>query len=167
MQLSITSVVELDPVTARHPDLPDGVTAEACGDLDPIDPEAFDAMLTASRTNPRPATAVMTRDEMRGWVDDGEVPLGTLVRVEGLPAAITFGSVVPGDGIRRVNAAMGIARSTASTGCGRGCPSSEVERPGRRVAQARASRRMTTSSAAASDSSTPSTASRKSSRDRL
>jgi GNAT superfamily N-acetyltransferase len=103
VQLSITSVVELDPVTARHPDLPDGVTAEACGDLDPIDPEAFDAMLTASQTNPEARNShVMTRDEMRGWVDDGEVPLGTLVRVEGVPAAITFGSVVPGDGIGAV-----------------------------------------------------------------
>ena len=100
VQLSITSVAAIDPTTAPHPDLPDGVTVEACGDLDPPDPDAFDAMLTASQTNPEARTShVMTRDEMRGWVDEGELPLGSVVRVDGTPAAVTFGGVVPADGI--------------------------------------------------------------------
>jgi RimJ/RimL family protein N-acetyltransferase len=100
VQLSITSVAEIDPATAPYPDVPDGITVEACGDLDPPDPEAFDAMLTASQTNPEARSShVMTRDEMRGWVDEGEQPLGSMVRVDGTPAAVTFGGVVPADGI--------------------------------------------------------------------
>ena len=100
VQLSITSVAEIDPATAPHPALPDGITAEPCGDLDPSDPEAFDAMLTASQTNPEARNShVITRGEMHGWIDAGEVPLGTLVRVHGIPAAVTFGGVIPADGI--------------------------------------------------------------------
>ena len=42
---------------------------------------------------------MLTRAELIGWADDGEVPVGTLVRVDGIPAAITFGAVAPVDGI--------------------------------------------------------------------
>ena len=94
VQLSITSAVDLDPQQARHPEPPAGVTAEPCGDLDPPDPEAFDAMLVASQTNPEASNShLLTREEMLGWVDDGEVALGTVVRVDGVPAAVSFGSV--------------------------------------------------------------------------
>ena len=96
VQLSVTSVVDLDPATTRHPDLPGDVTVEPCGDLDPPDPAAFDAMLTASQTNPEARTShVTTREEMRGWVDEGEVPLGSLLRVGGVPAAVAVGSCLP------------------------------------------------------------------------
>lgn len=101
VQLSVTSLVDLDPAsTARFPDLPDDVTVEPCADLDPPDPAAFDAMLAASQTNPEARNShVMTREEMRGWVDEGEVPVGSLLRVGGVPAAVSFGSVVVEDGI--------------------------------------------------------------------
>jgi len=57
-------------------------------------------MLAASQTNPEARTShVITRAEMHGWIDEGEVPLGTLVRVDGIPAAVTFGGVIPADGI--------------------------------------------------------------------
>jgi GNAT superfamily N-acetyltransferase len=100
VQLSITSVATLDPDVARHPDPPDGVTLEPCGDLDPPDADAFDAMLTASQTNPEARSShVITRAEMARWADEGEVPVGTLVRVDGAPAAVSFGGVAPADHI--------------------------------------------------------------------
>jgi GNAT superfamily N-acetyltransferase len=94
-QLSITSRLDLAGVTA--PDPPTGVTLEAADDLvfeDAADGHAFDAMFTASQTNPEAANNhVTTREEMAAWVFPGERGVGSLARVDGVPAAIAFAIV--------------------------------------------------------------------------
>jgi GNAT superfamily N-acetyltransferase len=96
VQLSITSRIALTGEATAMPPLPDGVTVEMVDDLAPPDREDFEAMLTASQTNPE-ATSInlVTVEEMRNWADPGEEPVGVLVRVDGSPAAIAYGVLLP------------------------------------------------------------------------
>lgn len=97
VQRSIAS--RIDPTGARVQDPPGGVELEACGELLFDDPDAFDAMLLASQTNPEARTShVFTRTEMVHWADSGEVMLGALARVDGIPAAVALAIVDPGLG---------------------------------------------------------------------
>jgi GNAT superfamily N-acetyltransferase len=95
MQRSISSRVDLSGATRPQP--PPGVTLEDCDALefDGADAAAFDAMLTASQTNPEAETShVLTREEMRHWTDPGETPVACLARVDGRPAALALAIVL-------------------------------------------------------------------------
>lgn len=92
VQHSITSRLELD-ARLPAPSLPDDVTVEDCSALDLPDIPAVEAMLDASQTNPERAQFVMDLAFLRGFVTDQERPLGSLLRVAGRPAAISWGTI--------------------------------------------------------------------------
>jgi GNAT superfamily N-acetyltransferase len=99
VQRSISSRVDLAGATSPQP--PPGVTLEDCDRLDfeGEDAVAFDAMLTASQTNPEAESShLMTRAEMQHWIDPGETPVACLARVDGHPAALVYGIVVKATG---------------------------------------------------------------------
>ena len=119
MQRSISSRVDLAGATSPQP--PQGVTLEDCDRLefDGADAEAFDAMLTASQTNPEAENShVLTREEMQHWTDPGETPVAALARVDGRPAALAFAIVLRETGERGV-ADTGVDPAYPGRGLGR------------------------------------------------
>lgn len=86
----------LDLAVLPVPGPPDGVSLHACADLefaDQDDRDAVDEMLTASQTNPEARSGwLFTLDSLSAMVGD-DVPVCVLARVEGQPAAISFGTV--------------------------------------------------------------------------
>jgi GNAT superfamily N-acetyltransferase len=95
VQRSITSRLELGDVDPPVP--PDGVTLEAADDLAFDDADAVEAMFAASQTNPEARNNhLMTIEEMTHWAFPGERALGSLARVDGVPAAIAFALVEDG-----------------------------------------------------------------------
>jgi GNAT superfamily N-acetyltransferase len=119
MQRSISSRVDLAGATPPQPPL--GVTLEDCDGLefDGADAVAFDAMLTASQTNPEAETShVLTREEMQHWTDPGETPVACLARVDGRPAALAFAIVLRSTGEGGV-AYTGVDPAYRGSGLGR------------------------------------------------
>ena len=93
LEHSITSRLDLSE-TGPPPIPPPDVTVEECGDLVFDDEAAVVACLTASQTNPEAAAGLMIDLALlRGWVGSDEVAIGSLVRVDGRPVAISHGSV--------------------------------------------------------------------------
>lgn len=96
LQRSITSRVPLpSPVPDRA--VPDDVTFEPSTTLEFPDQDAFDAMLDASQTNPERDQFVFDRAMLVDFITEQEAPLGVVLRVDGHPAAISWGSVVDGE----------------------------------------------------------------------
>lgn len=92
VQRSIVSRLRL--VDLPHPVLPESVTiAEG---LDVPDPDAVDAMLQASQTNPEAADHMIRLDEVRRTLDSIPHPLALVARVGGVPAGIIYGGVPDG-----------------------------------------------------------------------
>ena len=97
LQRSITSELRLDTL----PDLvlPEDVSIEASNGLTFADEAAVEAMLDASQTNPERAyNGPMTLAQLRslGAGSSGDRPLGLVLRVDGAPAAISYG-ILGGD----------------------------------------------------------------------
>jgi GNAT superfamily N-acetyltransferase len=92
LQHSITSRLDLSGVSPVE--LPPGVTAESCPDLTFPDADRVEAMLEASQTNPERAFMQMTLPWLIGMLGTTETGIGSLLRVDGIPAAISFGGVV-------------------------------------------------------------------------
>ena len=90
LQHSISSELHL-PAPPSRP-VPDDVTFEHTSTLEFDDEGAVDAMLVASQTNPEAASFLMDRAVLLGFMADGENPLGVVLRVDGRPAAICWGS---------------------------------------------------------------------------
>lgn len=83
----------LDLTVLPVPDPPEGVSLHACPDLEFTDHEAVAQMLRASQTNPEARAGwVFTLESLSAQVGD-DVPVGVLARVDGQPAAISFGTV--------------------------------------------------------------------------
>ena len=97
MQTSVTSELPLDDL----PDLvlPPDVSVEVSNGLTFADETAVEAMLNASQTNPERAhNGAMTLAQLRGWLSPGgdDTPLGLVLRVDGRPAALSFGIIGSG-----------------------------------------------------------------------
>lgn len=102
LQTSVTSELPLDDL----PDLllPPEVSVEVSNGLTFADEPAVEAMLEASQTNPERAhNGPMTLAQLRGWLSPGgsDTPLGLVLRVDGRPAAISFG-IIGGDLVQLV-----------------------------------------------------------------
>lgn len=83
----------LDLTVLPVPDRPEDVSLHECADLEFDDPEAVGRMLWASQTNPEARAGwVFTLDSLSAQVGD-DLPVGILARVDGQPAAISFGTV--------------------------------------------------------------------------
>jgi hypothetical protein len=92
LQRSFTSRLDLAHASAPAP--PDGVTLGASTGLDLPDLAAVDAMLDASQTNPERAhSGAFDLDGLRAMVAQDETPILVLARVDGAPAALSFGAV--------------------------------------------------------------------------
>jgi GNAT superfamily N-acetyltransferase len=95
-ELSIESELPLDA------DLPEprpgpGVTLEDASDLEFADREAVDAMLVRSQTNPEARVGwLFDLDRLAASLTDDAPAVCTVARVDGAPAAITFGDVSAG-----------------------------------------------------------------------
>lgn len=91
-QLSIRSgrsLTDLPPL-----DVPPGVTLELSPDLRFAEPEAVEAMMLASQTNPEAlAGDPKTCGQLRPVVADTDHGIGVVARVDGVPAAIAVGLV--------------------------------------------------------------------------
>lgn len=75
------------------PEPPSGVTIERCDDLEFADRPAVEQMFRACQTDPEALRgSAMTLDQMR-TIPDGAAALNLLVRVDGVPAAITCAAV--------------------------------------------------------------------------
>lgn len=103
VQRSVSSRLELVGAAAEAPRPPADVALELVEDLDlhGAEADAFDAMFAASQTNPEAANShVMTREEIRHWVDAHERAVLSLARVGGRPAALcyTIVDVAQGEG---------------------------------------------------------------------
>jgi GNAT superfamily N-acetyltransferase len=89
---SIESVLDL--AALPKPELPSGVTLHDAPDLVFDDADAVERMLLASQTNPEAAQGwVFDLAKLRSLIAAGEIPIGVVARVDGRPAAITFGGV--------------------------------------------------------------------------
>jgi GNAT superfamily N-acetyltransferase len=85
---------QLDLARLPEPALPADVTLHDAPDLVFDDAEAVERMLLASQTNPEAAQGwVFDLPKLRALVADNETPVCVVARVEGVPAAITFGGV--------------------------------------------------------------------------
>lgn len=94
LQRSITA--RRDVTDAEPPEVPPGVTVESYPDLALPDPGAVERMLVASQTNPEVAhSGAMSLEMLLGTVASDEVPLLVVARVDGTPAAISFGMAKP------------------------------------------------------------------------
>ncbi len=92
---AITSELALALLPVPH--LPPGVSLHEVPDLDFPDRAEVQAMLLASQTNPEAVSGlVFDLDGLAGTVTPAERPVCVLARVDGRPAAITFGSVAGG-----------------------------------------------------------------------
>jgi GNAT superfamily N-acetyltransferase len=89
---TITS--ELDLGLLPVPDPPEGVTLDDVPNLEFADRAEVEAMLLRSQTNPEAASGlVLDLAGLAATVTETERPVGVVARVDGRPAAITFGSV--------------------------------------------------------------------------
>lgn len=88
---------QLDLVDLPTPEPPVGVTLRDVPDLDFEDADAVERMLLSSQTNPEAALGwTMDLHRLRSLISENETPVGVLARVDGVPAAITFGGVSDG-----------------------------------------------------------------------
>jgi GNAT superfamily N-acetyltransferase len=110
----IESSLDLARAAATSSPLPTGVTLEEAPGLDFADRDDVDRMLHASQTNPEAALGfVMRLDAFSTMLGPDEAPVCVIARVDGVPAAITFGGVQAG--------ALSIAYSGVDPACrGRG-----------------------------------------------
>ena len=91
-QCSITSRLDLDGVAP--PVTPDGVTLEDASSLSFADRGDVERMLDASQTNPERANGfVIDLAVLTGMLGETERPAVALLRVDGRPAALSFGGV--------------------------------------------------------------------------
>lgn len=94
-QLSIRSVCPLIDLPTY--DVPEDVTFEESPTLTFDDQDAVEAMLLASQTNPEAQRgSARTCAQLAAGMVSGEVAIGLLARVDGVPAAITTGLVADG-----------------------------------------------------------------------
>jgi GNAT superfamily N-acetyltransferase len=83
----------LDLTVLPVPDPPEGVSLHECLDLEFADPEAVGQVLRASQTNPEARAGwVFTLESLAAQVGD-DLPVCVLARVDGEPAAMSFGTV--------------------------------------------------------------------------
>ena len=93
----IESSLDLGEGPQVPPVLPAGVTLDEVPDLQFPDADAVERMLRASQTNPEAALGfVMTLDGFGTMLGADEEPVCVIARVDGVPAAITFGGVQAG-----------------------------------------------------------------------
>ena len=84
----------LDLTNLPEPEPPAGVTVHDVSGLAFDDPDDVERMLLASQTNPEAAQGwVFDLEKLAAVRSDNEVPIGVMARVDGVPAAITFGGV--------------------------------------------------------------------------
>jgi GNAT superfamily N-acetyltransferase len=89
---AIESQLGLDRLPEPEP--PPGVTLDDVPGLDFDDADAVEGMLLASQTNPEAEQGwVFDLEKLRSLVSDNETPVCVVARVDGVPAAITFGGV--------------------------------------------------------------------------
>ncbi|GAB3871173.1 GNAT family N-acetyltransferase [Terrabacter terrigena] len=85
---------QLDLADLPTPAAPPGVTLHDVPDLVFDDAEAVERMLLTSQTNPEAEQGwVFDLARLRALVSDNETPVCVVARVDGAPAAITFGGV--------------------------------------------------------------------------
>jgi GNAT superfamily N-acetyltransferase len=92
LQRSLTSLLDVSRVSA--PEAPAGVTLSIHRDVGLPDPAAVDAMVDASQTNPERAhSGPFTLTELIRMVGEDETPILVLARVDGVPAAVSLGTL--------------------------------------------------------------------------
>jgi GNAT superfamily N-acetyltransferase len=97
MQHSVISELDLTDITPVPADGGDGVTFHPCDDLRFSDENAVGAMVLASQTNPEAEAGLIgTLEGWRSSAGAGQRLVAVIARVDGRPAAISFG-VADGD----------------------------------------------------------------------
>lgn len=92
LQRSMTSLLDVTGVTA--PEAPHGVTLTVHRDVEFPDPAAVDAMVDASQTNPERAhSGPFTLTDLVRMIAEDETPVLVLARVDGVPAALSIGTL--------------------------------------------------------------------------